>query len=54
MILHYSIVIQNNSYGVLFNGLQAELLAILDSVLPVAITSDYIRGPWLARGGGES
>ena len=36
-ILHHSIVIQGNSAGALFDGLLAELPAILDS-----FTSDYI------------
>ena len=40
-ILHQFIVIQGNSVGVLFNGLQAELLAILDSFF-TSTTSDYI------------
>ena len=34
-ILHQSVVIQGNSIGVLFNGLLAELPAILDSFSPV-------------------
>ena len=33
-IISYT-VIQGNSFGVLFNGLLAELLTILDSFLPV-------------------
>ena len=39
-ILHQSIVIQGNSVGVLFDGLLAELPAILDSFF-TSITSDY-------------
>ena len=34
-IFHQSIVMQGNSVGVLYNGLLSELLAILDSFLPV-------------------
>ena len=34
-IIHHSTVIQGNSFGVLFNGLLAELPTILDSFLPV-------------------
>ena len=34
-ILHQSIVIQDNSVCVLFNGLLAELFAIFDNFLPV-------------------
>ena len=41
--LHNSIVIRGNSITVLFYGLPAKLPTILDSFLPVAITSDYIR-----------
>ena len=40
-ILHQSIIIQGNSVGVLFNGLLAELPAILDSFF-TSNTSDYI------------
>ena len=40
-IPHQSIVIQGNSFGVLFNGLLAELPAILDSFF-TSTTSDYI------------
>ena len=40
-ILHQSIVIQGNSVGVLFDGLLAELLAILDSFF-TSTTSNYI------------
>ena len=40
-ILHQSIVIQGNSVGVLFDGLLAELPAILDSFF-TSTTSDYI------------
>ena len=40
-ILHQSIVIQGNSVDLLFNGLPAELPAILDSFF-TSITSDYI------------
>ena len=49
-ILYQSIVIQGNSVCVLFNGLLAELPAILDSFF-TSTTSDYIR--WLVGGGGE-
>ena len=38
-ILHHSTVIQGNSFSVLFNGLLAELPAILDSF--------FTRGGWL-------
>ena len=45
-ILHQAVVIQDNSMGVLFNDLLAELPAILDT----NTTSDYIgvvgRGQW--------
>ena len=41
--LHNSIVIRGNSITVLFYGLPAKLPTILDSFLPVATTSDYIR-----------
>ena len=48
-ILHQSIVIQGNSFGVLFDGLLVELPAILDSFF-TSTTSDYIgvvgRGWW--------
>ena len=40
-ILHQSIVIQGNSVGVLFDGLLAELPAILDSFF-TSTASDYI------------
>ena len=40
-ILHHSTVIQGNSFGVLFNGLLAELPAILDSFF-TSTTSDSI------------
>ena len=40
-ILHHSTVIQGNSFGVLFNGLLAELPAILDSFF-TSTTSDFI------------
>ena len=40
-ILHQSIVIQGNSVGVLFDGLLAELPAILDSFF-ISTASDYI------------
>ena len=40
-ILHQSVVIQGYSVGVLFNGLLAELPAILDSFF-TNTTSDYI------------
>ena len=40
-ILHYSIVIQGDSVGVLFDGLLAELPAILNSFF-ISTTSDYI------------
>ena len=40
-ILHRSIVILGNSFGVLFDGLLAELPAILDGFFP-STTSDYI------------
>ena len=43
-------VIQGKSVGVLFNGLPAELPAILDSFLPVP---QVITKGWLVRGGGE-
>ena len=33
-ILHKSVIIQDNSMDILFNGLLAELPAILDSFLP--------------------
>ena len=53
--LHQSIVIQGNSAGTLFDGLLAELPAILDSFF-TSTTSEYIgvvgRG-WLVGGGGE-
>ena len=39
--LHHSTVIQDNLFGVLFNGLSAELSAILDSFLTTT-TGDYI------------
>ena len=54
-ILHQSIVIQGNSVGVLFDGLLAELPAILDSFF-TSTTSDYIGvvgWGWLVGGGGE-
>ena len=48
-ILHQSIVIQGNSVGTLFDGLLAELPAILDDFF-TGTTSDYIgvvgRGWW--------
>ena len=40
-ILHHSTVIQGNSFGVQFNGLLAELPAILDSFF-TSTTSDFI------------
>ena len=40
-IIHHSTVIQGNSFGVLFNGLLAELPTILDSFF-TSTTSDYI------------
>ena len=40
-ILHHSTVIQGNSFGVLFNGLLAELPTILDSFF-TSTTSDSI------------
>ena len=43
-ILHHSTVIQGNSFGVQFNGLLAELPAILDSFF-TSTTSDF--GGWL-------
>ena len=39
--IHQSTVIQDNSIGVLFNGLLAELPTILDSFI-TSTTSDYI------------
>ena len=51
-ILHQSIIIQGNSVGVLFDGLLAELPAILDSCF-TSTTSDYMRvvgqGWWGAK-----
>ena len=41
-ILHHSTVIQGNSFGVLFNGLLAELPAILDSLKIVAKHDQWI------------
>ena len=41
VILHQSIVIQDNSVGVLLNGLLAELPVILDSFF-TSTTIDYI------------
>ena len=48
-ILHQSIVIQGNSVGALFDGLLAELLAVLDKFF-TSPTSDYIG----VVGGGQS
>ena len=49
-ILYQSIVIQGNSAGALFDGLLAELPAILDNFF-TSTTSDYIgvvgRGWWV-------
>ena len=49
-LLHQSIVIQGNSAGALFDGLLAELSAILDSFF-TSTTSEYIRV--VGGGGGE-
>ena len=55
-ILHLYIVLQDNSIGILFNGLLDELPAILDSFF-TSTTSDYIvmlgRGWWRATKGWE-
>ena len=46
-ILHHSTVIQGDSFGVQFNGLLAELPAILDSFFTSTTSAGFHRGGWL-------